>query len=101
MSRELVLAPEAFDDLRTAYRWYEERRRGLGAAFEQAVEAVLTRIQRAPESSPEVAPPFRRAIVRRFPYDRYCTFDDRQVLVVLVFHTARDPAAILRRLGQH
>ncbi len=37
MLRELVLAPEAFDDLRSAYRWYEERRSGLGLAFEHAI----------------------------------------------------------------
>lgn len=98
--RELVLAPEAFDDLRAACRWYEERRGGLGAAFERAVEAVFTRIQRSPHSSPEVAAPFRRAIVRHFPYDIYYSFDERQVLVVLVFHTARDPQTMLRRLGE-
>lgn len=99
--RELVLAPEAFDDLRSARRWYEARREGLGAAFEQAVEAVLTRVQRTPDSGREVAPGFRRAIVRRFPYDLYYSFDERRVLVLLIFHTARDPAAILRRLGKH
>lgn len=101
MLRELVLAPEAFDDLRSAYRWYEERRSGLGLAFEHAIEAAMSRIQRSFDGHPEVAAPFRRAIVRRFPFDLYYTFDDRQVVVVLIFHTARDPATILRRLGKH
>lgn len=96
--RELVLTPEAFDDLHSAYRWYEEKRPGLGADFERVVEATLTRIQRMPAGSPEVAPPFRRAVVRRYPYDIYYTFDEQQVLVVLIFHTARDPAASLARL---
>jgi len=99
--RELILTPEAFDDLRAARRWYEERRRGLGAAFELAIEAALVRIQRSPESSPEVAAPFRRAVVRRFPYDVFYEFDDRKVLVVLVFHTARDPETAIARLRKH
>lgn len=99
--RELVLAPEAFDDLRAAYRWYEQRRVGLGAVFEQAVEAAFMRIARNPHCAPEVARPFRRIVLRRFPYDVYYSFDERQVQVMLVFHTAQDPSGVLRRLGQH
>ena len=99
--RALVLTPEAFDDLRVASRWYEERRRGLGATFEQAIDAALMRMQRVPLSFPAVDESFRRAIVKRFPYDIYFSFDDQRVLVVLVIHTARDPKVILERLRRH
>ena len=99
--RELVFIAEAFDDLRSARRWYEERRAGLGAAFERAVEAALERVRRMPQSGAEVAPPFRRMIVRRFPYDVYFEFDERRILVVLLFHNSRDPAVALSRLGKH
>jgi plasmid stabilization system protein ParE len=99
--RALVLTPEAFDDLRTARRWYEEQHAGLGAAFELAIEATLTRIQRMPTGFPEVAPPLRRAIIRRYPYDVYYEFNDREIVVVLVFHTAQNPARLLQRLRKN
>lgn len=98
--RDLILTPEAFDDLRAACRWYEEQRSGLGVAFERAVEACLLRVQRAPESCPEIAPPFRRAIVRRYPYDVYYSLDDARVLIVSVVHHARNPAVAKSRLSR-
>jgi len=96
--RDLVLTPEAFDDLHAACHWYEEQRSGLGLAFERAIEACLLRMQRMPESCPEVAPPFRRAIVRRYPYDAYYSVDDARVLVVMIVHHSRNPAVAMRRL---
>ena len=98
---KLVLTPGAFDDLRGATRWYEEKRSGLGATFEQAIDAAPMRLQRVPLSFPAVDDSFRRSIVKRFPYDIYFSFDDQRVLVVLVIHTARDPKAVLERLRRH
>lgn len=67
----------------------------------EAANASLMHIQRAPLSFPEVLAPFRRAVVRRYPYELFFTFDDHRVLVVLLFHTARDPADALARLRNH
>jgi len=47
----LILTPEAFEDIREARQWYEQRRHGLGAAFELALEAVLTQLQRRPQAA--------------------------------------------------
>jgi plasmid stabilization system protein ParE len=98
--RELAFTPEAYDDIRIARNWYERRRRGLGAAFERALEATLARIARTPDASPLVAPPCRLAIVRRYPYEVFYLFDERQALIVLVLHTARDPKHITARLRE-
>ena len=65
--REIVLTPRALDDILAAKLWYEERRPGLGSSFERSIEAALMRMQRLPLSFPDLAPPFRRAIVKRFP----------------------------------
>ena len=42
-----------------------------------------------------------RAVVDRFPYHVYFVADDRMVRVIVVFHTARSPRALLNRLKQH
>jgi plasmid stabilization system protein ParE len=99
--RRLILTPEAFDDIRAARSWYEQRREGLGAAFDLALEATLMRLQRMPEAHPLVAPPFRRAVVRRFPYEVFYRLDADTAVIVLVFHTAQDPTRALSRLRQH
>ena len=42
---------------------------------------------------------FRRALVRRFPFEVFYEFDDTRVIVHLVFHTSQDPAKWRARLG--
>jgi len=49
MAVELVIAPEAAQDISKAYAWYEERRLGLGEDFLSAVNACLEATRRAPE----------------------------------------------------
>ena len=99
--RRLILTPGAFDDVRSAKRWYDSQREGLGITFESALEATLERIRRMPQTGKPIQPPFRRATLRRFPYEVFYEFDPQRILVVLVFHTSRDPAAALARLHEH
>lgn len=98
---DLRFTREAVQDLRTARRWYEQRRAGLGLAFEEAVRTALQRIQNMPEAAPAVAAPFRKVVVRAYPYDIYYSVEKDAVLVVLIVHSARDPAWTSSRLGPH
>ncbi|MEF7614032.1 type II toxin-antitoxin system RelE/ParE family toxin [Aquincola sp. MAHUQ-54] len=99
--RTIVFTPDAHDDIDTAHHWYEQRRAGLGATFESAIEAALAQVQRAPERLPLTVEPFRRVAVRRFPHHIYYRFDAQRIVVLLVFRTAQDPAKALGRLSAH
>ncbi|CAN5814307.1 type II toxin-antitoxin system RelE/ParE family toxin [soil metagenome] len=99
--RELILTPRAFDDVRSARRWYDSQREGLGTAFEDSLEAAFERIRRMPQAGRAIEPPFRHIPLRRFPYEVFCEFDATRVVIVLVFHTSRDPAAASARLREH
>jgi toxin ParE1/3/4 len=99
--RKIIFTPEALDDLRAAKDWYERQQTGLAAQLEEAVHTVLMRVQHMPESAPEAVPPFRRVPIRRFRYSLYYRVVPTAVVVVLLHHTSRDPATILRRLGPH
>ena len=99
--RALVLTPRAFEDFRSARRWYDDQREGLGIAFESAFDAAVERIRRMPDSGKPTEAPFRHVALRRFPYDVFYEFDAHRVLIVLVFHTSRNPAAALTRLREH
>lgn len=68
MAADLILAPEAEEDVAAAYSWYENRRVGLGEDFFSALEAAFEGIRRQPEMHPTVHAGYRRALIRRFPY---------------------------------
>jgi toxin ParE1/3/4 len=77
-----------FDD---AADWYEQRRAGLGASFTSAVQQVLSQISGQPELYPRVYRDIREALVSGYPYCIYYREEPGQVVVLSVFHTARDP----------
>jgi plasmid stabilization system protein ParE len=98
MAAELIVAPEAEQDLAEAYAWYELRRVGLGEEFLTSVDASIHAICRAPEMHELVHENYRRALVRRFPYAVFYEYADGLVTVYCVFHTARDPGRLRQRL---
>ena len=98
MAANLVIAPEAEQDIADAYAWYEGQRVGLGEEFLSRVDACIQATRRNPELHPIVHENYRRALVRRFPYAVFYEFADDTVTVYCIFHTARDPQRWRRRL---
>lgn len=90
----------AFDDLESAYRWYEEQRPGLGAEFVVAVEAAVASVLAFPEAQPVVHRDARRFLIERFPYGLFYRLDRDGVIVVACLHAARDPELRQLRLGR-
>ncbi len=91
MAVELIIAPEATQDLAEAYRWYEERRIGLGEDFLSCVDASIQGICRLPELHAIFHETYRRVLVRRFPFVVINEYAVETVTVYAVFHTAQDP----------
>ena len=60
----------ASEELGEAVRWYEDQSEGLGAAFLEAVQRVISRIETHPEIGARVAGQqhIRRVLVTGFPY---------------------------------
>ncbi len=98
MAAEFILTPETHQDLARAYAWYEERRTGLGEDFLSAVDACFARIQRQPDFYPIAYETFRRATLRRFPYNVIFEATREAITVYAVLHSARDPDKWRERL---
>lgn len=100
MAAELILAPEAEQDLAEAYTWYEGRRAGLGEDFLGRVDACIQAILRSPEAHAAVHEGYRRALVRRFPYAVLDEYANATVTVTVygILHTSRDPGKWRERL---
>lgn len=98
MVAELIIAPEAQQDVDDAYSWYEERRPGLGEEFLGCVDAFIQKVSRMPELYAKVHEEYRRALVRRFPYAIFYEYTGGKVVVYSIFHTSRNPKKWRNRL---
>ena len=98
MAAELVLSPEAEQDMSEAYDWYEKHRPSLGEEFLGCVDACIQAICRSPELQAKIHEDYRRALIRRFPYAIFYDYDGLTVTVFALFHTSRDPEKWRERL---
>ncbi len=87
MAAELIVAPEAEQDIAEAYAWYEGRQPGMGEEFLRRVDACIRAILRNPEIHATVHEDYRRGLVRRFPYAVFYEYANGAVTVYCVFHS--------------
>jgi len=76
--------PEAEAEVLESQHWYEGRRRGLGAEFEEGVAETVSRVAENPLAFQKVHGETRRAVLRRFPYAIYFRLTGDQVVVLAV-----------------
>ena len=91
MSLWLVFRPEAEGELLEARAWYENKRPGLGDEFADCVDAAIASAGRSPLLHPRVHREIRRVLIRRFPYGVFYFTEGDSLVVLAVFHCARDP----------
>jgi len=91
MSLELIVRPEAENDLSQARRWYEQQLRGLGRDFLDEVAATFERIESNPEAYAKIRGRLRRALVRRFPFGVFYLLEREQIIILAVLRASRDP----------
>lgn len=91
--RPVVFGRAAQREFLEARAWYDERRVGLGAEFQESVEAALQRIMQEPFAQPPIYREVRRVFIRRFPYGVFYVVEADRLVVLAVFHARRDPRA--------
>jgi plasmid stabilization system protein ParE len=98
MSLPLLYRPAAKAEFDEAADWYENQQPGLGIDFVAAVQRVLDTICLQPKRYPIVCQDVREAPVQRFPYCVYYRTGRNRLVVLAVFHTARDPSVWQSRI---
>ena len=99
MSLPVIFKPEAHQEFEEAVAWYESQRAGLGEEFKLEVKATLKRALLNPELFQLVRGRARRIRLRRFKkYGIYFATKDGAFAVLAVFHGARNPLELHRRL---
>ena len=92
MSLPIVFRRAARQEYDAAADWYEARRPGLGVTFTHAVQRALDEIAHQPDFFAAVWNDVRESLVRGFPYCVYYREELDRILVLAVFHTARNPS---------
>jgi plasmid stabilization system protein ParE len=87
--KQLIVSPEAEDELMDAARWYNQREKDLGIKFLTMLDVAFDAIQRRPNWFPIKRGQTRRILMKRFPYAVYFLDEPDAVVVVAVRHTAR------------
>ena len=85
---------KAKGDLDIAFEWYEDQRRGLGFEFLDCAEAAIETILQMPKLYPKQHGPFRRALVRRFPFSIFYAIEEKEIVVHAIFDNRQDPARL-------
>lgn len=92
MSRSLVFRRQAREEFVAAGEWYERELPGLGGDFLAEVDRTLKLILGQPDAFPKMFDGVHKAVVKRFPYCLYFRVRGDVVVVLAVFHSARNPA---------
>jgi toxin ParE1/3/4 len=100
MTLPIRLLPEARAEFDAAADWYEQRRSGLGIEFVNRVRDALQRVADHPESKAIVYKDVRQASIRQFPYVIVYRNNQNEILVIAIFHTARDEATWKSRISK-
>lgn len=99
MKHEFIFHPEALQEYRASFDWYNEQQPGLGTSFEIAVEELLNRISEHPDFFTKTKSGFRQAIMEVFPFSViYKPIPGQQIIYVpSIFHTGRSPKGRQRK----
>ena len=102
MTCRLDIRPEAEADIRSAARWYETERMGLGVDFTEAVDAAIDSLS---DNALLYTVKFRRCrrqvrwmLPHRFPYRIIYYVEGKTVKIFAVVHAKRHNRAGMERL---
>jgi plasmid stabilization system protein ParE len=99
MIDRVVFTPEADEDIAQSYDWYENREPGLGEDFLRCIDACILTIRRYPDLYPVAIDEFRRALIRRFPYEIFYEHSADCIFIYSVFNCSQNPDKWRERLG--
>jgi len=95
---ELILLLQADLDIQAAFERYEDFQAGRGEVFLRQLDAALGLLRRHPEIAPVYAGPYRRMLIRDFPYGIFYQVQPSRVVVAAVVDLRQDPRTIRRKL---
>jgi plasmid stabilization system protein ParE len=96
----VLIEDEAERELAEAVDFYDEREPGRGQKFARDVRHVFKTVCEDPERFPRYSRLARKAKVLDWPYSVFFAIkrETSELVIITVWHGARDPAKLRRRL---
>jgi toxin ParE1/3/4 len=85
----VIVSPEAENDLKEIFSWYEDNRIGLGYDFLLQIDAGINFVKRNPEIHPIEYKGTRKHLIKRFPYKIIYLVKEEEIIVLAVLHGKR------------
>lgn len=98
MKYKVIVRPEAENDLKKAFFWYEDNRKGLGYDFLLQVDAGINFINRTPEIHPIEYRGTRKHIIKRFPCKIIYLVEEERIIILALLHGKRSPDLMKKRI---
>lgn len=95
---ELIFHPEAKIEIREAAEYYENCQISLGKTYLLAVESAIQRLSFYPTAWRKIRDPFRRILVKKFPYGIIYSVDQDEIFIAAVMHLRRKPDYWYKRI---
>ncbi|MCX6256274.1 MAG: type II toxin-antitoxin system RelE/ParE family toxin [Bacteroidia bacterium] len=99
MGYEIIVRPEAEQDLSEAFLWYEDKRQGLGYDFLLQVDAGLRFISRNPLVFMVLYKGTRMCYIKRFPFKIIYLIENGKIIILGVIHGKRSPKRVKNRVN--
>ncbi len=100
MAYQLLVNRNAEKDIEEATEWYDAQSKGLGIEFLIEFLAFADSISKRPSFFTLKNPPYRRALMKKFPFAIWFALNDnrQEVIVLAVWNVKRDPEKLNKRL---
>ena len=100
MTYNLQLTKQAKDDVDKSVEYYDSQSPNLGIEFYLEFLDFCNRIENNPERYPTKYPPYRRALMKKFPYIIFYEVDvkNNTIDVFAIWHNKRDYRKLKDRL---
>ena len=95
---DLILVLQADIDIQSAFNRYEDFQPGRGEVFMHQLDAALTLLRRHPEMAPVYEGPYRRMLIRDFPYGIFYQVQPTRIVVAAIMDLRQHPQLIRRKL---
>ena len=96
---DLIFLLGAEVDIQSTYQRLEDFQEGRGLVFMQCLDAGLTLLRRHPQIGSVYEAPYRRLLVRRFPFGIFYEVQADRIVIAAVMDLRQSPEAIKRRLS--
>ncbi|MEM9888921.1 MAG: type II toxin-antitoxin system RelE/ParE family toxin [Bacteroidota bacterium] len=91
MNYDVIIQPEAEEEIDEAYEYLNATRNNLGFDFLALLTEIIEKLEANPFQFQKIQSEKRRAVIKRFKYNVIYRVIDDEVFILAVIHGSRDP----------